>query len=299
MDIIAVVVTYNRLNLLKNVVSALKKQTKKIDKIIIVNNGSTDGTGDWLEKQDDIMVVTQENVGGSGGFYRGIKEAYKLNANYIWCMDDDVYPFDDCLEQMLTVMPQSGGIVAPQRLYNGVERVYGGECKHFNFSNPFKSLKSNLAAKDLHENIESVNVEAIAFEGPLISRNVIESIGFPEKYLFIFWDDTEYSYRAFRNGFLIRYAIKARLFKEDLRNKGAEINKRSWKYPYMIRNEVFFVNRYGNILFKSVYVPKLLSQYIIGIVTHIFKGDKKYVWGDIVIAIRSVIDGMTGRLKKY
>lgn len=75
---------------------------------------------------------------------------------------------------------------------------------------------------------------------------------------------------------MIRYAIKARLFKEDLRNKGAEINKRSWKYPYMIRNEVFFVNRYGNILFKSVYVPKLLSQYIIGIVTHIFKGDKKY-----------------------
>lgn len=298
-QIIAVVVTYNRLNLLKNVISALKRQTKKVDRILIINNGSTDGTGDWLEKQDNIMVITQENIGGSGGFYRGIKEAYELKADYVWCMDDDVYPFDDCLEQMLIAMPSTGGIVSPQRLYNGIERVYGGECKHFNFSNPFKPLKSDLSVHDLNGNTEYVNVEAIAFEGPLFSRDVIASIGFPEKDLFIFWDDTEYSYRAFRAGFLVRYAIKARFFKEDLRSKITDLDKRSWKYPYMIRNEVFFINRYGSLFFKYVYIIKVLFRYIAGIVKHLFKNDKKYVGGDIFVVLRSVIDGMTCKLKKY
>ena len=101
--IIAVVVTYNRLNLLQRVVGALKGQSKKLDKIYIINNGSTDGTKEWLDGQTGLNVIHQENVGGSGGFYRGIKEASKEECDWIWCMDDDVFPREDCLEILLNV----------------------------------------------------------------------------------------------------------------------------------------------------------------------------------------------------
>ena len=53
--VVAVVVTYNRLNLLQRVVGALKGQSKKLDKIYIVNNGSTDGTKEWLDGQTGRM----------------------------------------------------------------------------------------------------------------------------------------------------------------------------------------------------------------------------------------------------
>ena len=72
MNIIAVVVTYNRRELLKRNIACLRLNTP-VSSIVVVNNGSTDGTGAWLDEQEDLTVIHQENVGGSGGFYRGIQ----------------------------------------------------------------------------------------------------------------------------------------------------------------------------------------------------------------------------------
>ena len=73
--VIAVVVTYNRQFLLEQCIDALKKQTCKIDKILVINNGSTDKTEAWLRGQPGIEFITQQNLGGAGGFYTGIKTA--------------------------------------------------------------------------------------------------------------------------------------------------------------------------------------------------------------------------------
>lgn len=301
MKVYAVVVTFNRLELLKKALSALKVQTRPLDEILVINNGSTDGTAGWLACQEDITVVTQENIGGSGGFWRGMKEAYERGADYIWCMDDDVRPYEDCLEHLLSAMPAGGGIVAPVRFYGGKETVPGGECKHFNLSNPFKNLKDDTTIGDIDRCQTTMPVEAIAFEGPMFSRNIVDKIGLPEKGLFIFWDDTEYSYRAFTNGFPVRLVKAARLFKEDLRPKAASASaQRSWKYPYMVRNEVFFICRYGaTSWFKSVYVAKLFFRYVFGIIRHIALRDGKYSLGDIGVVVRSIKDGCKGKLVKY
>lgn len=61
--IIACVVTYNRLELLKQVIDGLRNQTRKIDEIVVINNGSTDGTGEWLQDQNDITTINQDNLG--------------------------------------------------------------------------------------------------------------------------------------------------------------------------------------------------------------------------------------------
>ena len=112
MKITAVVVTYNRLELLKHGIECLRKQ-RQLSEIIIVNNGSTAGTTEWLKgiggmasqvstasKEPNIDVINQENVGGSGGFYTGIKAAFDDGADWIWCMDDDVFPREDCLDNL-------------------------------------------------------------------------------------------------------------------------------------------------------------------------------------------------------
>ena len=70
MNIIAVVVTYNRKELLKRNITCLRANTP-VSSIVVVNNGSTDGTGEWLDDQKDLTVIHQENVGGSGGVLLG------------------------------------------------------------------------------------------------------------------------------------------------------------------------------------------------------------------------------------
>ena len=135
MNIIAVVVTYNRMELLKRNIRCLQ-QNKPISSIVIVNNGSTDGTTEWLAAQEGLTVINQTNVGGAGGFYTGIQYAYQAGADWIWCMDDDVFPRADCLEQLL---PYTGkkdiGILAPRRLLEG--EIFTHDFQAYNLSNPF------------------------------------------------------------------------------------------------------------------------------------------------------------------
>jgi rhamnopyranosyl-N-acetylglucosaminyl-diphospho-decaprenol beta-1,3/1,4-galactofuranosyltransferase len=89
-NIAVVLLTYNRLAFLKDLVHAIKNQTFKVAKIIVVNNSSTDGTAEWLSGVEGIEVITQANVGSSGGQYTGIKAAYSTGLEWIWTMDDDV-----------------------------------------------------------------------------------------------------------------------------------------------------------------------------------------------------------------
>ena len=71
--VLNVIVTYNRLNDLKVCIENVKGQTYKNLDILVVNNGSTDGTTEYLAAQTDIKVINQNNLGGAGGFYAGMK----------------------------------------------------------------------------------------------------------------------------------------------------------------------------------------------------------------------------------
>ena len=183
----AVVVTYNRLELLKRNIDCLRKN-KPVSQIVVVNNGSTDGTGKWLAGQDDLKVITQDNVGGSGGFYTGIDYAYNDGADWIWCMDDDVFPRADCLENMLKHADHEGvGIIAPRRLQEG--KIFTHDFLSYNLTNPFSSMYKDRISKMVID--RPIEICGTAFEGPLIRREVVRSIGLPNKDLFIFCDDTD------------------------------------------------------------------------------------------------------------
>ena len=216
MKVIAVVVTYNRLELLKRNIHCLR-QNKPLDSILVVNNGSTDGTGQWLATQPDLHVLTQENVGGSGGFYTGIREAFRQEADWIWCMDDDVFPRPDCLEQLLRhASAPRVGILAPRRLLEG--HIFTNDFQQLNLTNPFASMYRRKLKKQAVN--EPTEICGTAFEGLCISKEAVAKIGFPNKDLFIFCDDTDYCIRAVLSGYKILYIPtalmdKQRFFSED------------------------------------------------------------------------------------
>ena len=88
MKICAVVVTYNRLELLKLTIEKLLGQNRKLDEVIIINNASTDGTKEFLESLGDKItyVSLEKNLGGAGGFSEGIRKAYENGHDYFWIM---------------------------------------------------------------------------------------------------------------------------------------------------------------------------------------------------------------------
>ena len=301
----AVVVTYNRKVLLEKVIRSLLMQTVEIGRIIIVNNGSTDGTGEWLaaEYGNDprFDVVTQENVGGSGGFHRGIKEAAELETDWIWCMDDDVFPTPSCLETLLAYASriEGAGILCPHRLMSG--RAFTGKARTLNLSNPFCDMHNDMVTPEMVENAEWVEIEGMAFEGPLIRREVVERIGLPNRDLFILYDDTDYSYRAVRAGYKVAVVRDALMEKHDFQSATSyreEKMKNKWKLAYHIRNTAYFGRQYGKNVFVRYMdaVPFLITMY--GAITYNFFVGHKYSVSDYALFWKMMVKGIKGELGK-
>jgi len=91
LNTLAVIVTYNRCELLSRCIDHMQNQTCVPDRILVINNACTDGTVAMLE-QRGVHFVTQENVGSAGGWHRGIQHALEHGFDAVWLMDDDGFP---------------------------------------------------------------------------------------------------------------------------------------------------------------------------------------------------------------
>ena len=298
MNIIAVVVTYNRRELLKRNIACLRLNTP-VSSIVVVNNGSTDGTGAWLDEQEDLAVIHQENVGGSGGFYRGIQYAYQAGADWIWCMDDDVFPRPDCMEYLLPYTHEPGvGILAPRRLMAG--QIFTNDFQKVNLSNPFASMYQQKLKKQVVNG--PVDICGTAFEGLCISRKAVAEIGLPNKELFIFCDDTDYCLRAVLAGFRILYIPSALMDKEKFfsnDNWEERSRKKKWKRFYQVRNSTYLSHHYG----RNWWVKYLrgfngmLGYLLVALFTCPFKN--VYTLKDVAKFWQAYRDGIHEKLGRY
>lgn len=298
MKISAVVVTYNRLSLLKRTISCLLSQTYSLQQVYVVNNGSTDGTKEWLDRQQHLTVVHQENVGGSGGFYTGIQKAYEDGADWIWCMDDDVFPRPTCLEQLLkeTNRPYTG-ILAPRRLLDG--KIYTNDFQEYDLTHPFASMYQKKLAKQTVN--EPTEIKGTAFEGPFIHRKVVDTIGLPNKDLFIFCDDTDYCLRTVNAGFKIYYIPEALMDKQLFFSNDSwavRNQKKKWKRFYQIRNATYLNHHYGKNF--GVRYLRGFMQVIGYIIPAFFTApfSKAWEWKDIPALWKAYCNGLKENLGK-
>ncbi len=230
-NVIAVVVTYNRQQLLSECIAALRNQTRKVDKILVINNGSTDDTINWLNNQADIEFFSQDNVGSAGGFYTGIKMAYDSGYSWIWLMDDDGYPKNDALEKILE---------------NDTEELYLRNCAVLD-----KNNKKNFVWKTKnYTSIEQVMESEIKntgrpFNGTMLHRKIVERVGLPRPDLFVWGDETEYYYRITKKNKIPSVTITNSIHYHPATSfsyKQEWDYKSGWKMYYYIRNR-FHVHR--------------------------------------------------------
>ncbi|MCR4675078.1 MAG: glycosyltransferase family 2 protein [Lachnospiraceae bacterium] len=185
MEITAVVVTYNRLDLLKENIEALRNQIAPNFHILVVDNNSSDGTRDYLKGQegDDLeCLFLDENLGGAGGFFYGMKKAYEDGADAVWIMDDDTIPKEDALERLLEadeILEHDYGFLA-----SDVRWIDGSPC----VMNRVHKLKEK---KGSYERIDTATFVSLFIPG-----ETIKQIGLPVKEYFIWGDDKEYTLRA-------------------------------------------------------------------------------------------------------
>lgn len=199
MKITAVVVSFNRFSLLLETVASLLAQTLKLDSIIIVDNCSSEKGYESLKihpliagNKNISVYRLDKNTGGSGGFNFGMDQAYQSGADWIWVMDDDAEPKNDCLQRM--VQNDFFGkndclIVAPKKV--GIDGLPQYEHRGF-----FWNKNKIEPLTDADYKVKYIYIDYCSFVGPLISSLAIKKYGLPDKRFFIWYDDVEFCLRV-------------------------------------------------------------------------------------------------------
>jgi GT2 family glycosyltransferase len=268
LKVCAVVVTYNRKEMLKECLISLLNQTISLDEIIVVDGPSTDGT-ELLMKENfsDITYVRlNEDVGGAGGFYEGMKLAYIKKYDWIWVMDDDAKSEPDTLEKLLLAVDEKPDVIARPILTN---------APYF----------------------------APWFVGGIFSHNVISKIGLPLRELFIYYDDIEYIMRAKNAGIRTLDVKDARIYHESwLRSQrisriilwktiSKPIKPLGRKYYYIQRNKVYIYlkhRKYKRLLY-CLFVDSLFD-----LMSYLILGQPERV----LCIIKGTVDGFFGKTGK-
>jgi rhamnopyranosyl-N-acetylglucosaminyl-diphospho-decaprenol beta-1,3/1,4-galactofuranosyltransferase len=229
--VIAVVVTYNRKTLAPLTIEALKTQTRPLDRIIAVDNASTDGTPEVLRARgvlDDPLidyVRMETNTGGAGGFHEGMKRAMEAGADWIWVMDDDVAPAPDCLEQLLKWRHISQ-CLHPRKLYPD-----GSEMSWETWLDVYTGGQTYLPCPSFRNGKAIFFTNVGCFEGLLIARRIFAAIGPPDPRYFVSSDDTLFGFKASSH---TNVSVVATATLHKLLDRVGP--KPSWKDYYLTRN---------------------------------------------------------------
>ncbi len=202
-----VIVTYKRRELLGKLLDSLLDLTVAPWKIVLVDNNDDAEVAALVEAyqqkiangqtactwpcgaQTFVYAPQQDNAGGAGGFYVGVRTAYDLGAQWFWLIDDDVVALPDALEKFERWMPNHG-------LIQGSRLDYDGGMFYWQYRfvvslgiyNPFATARFDSSG------FKPTN--AACFEGCLVSREVVKQIGLPDPRFFVYWDDCVYGYLA-------------------------------------------------------------------------------------------------------
>lgn len=240
-----VVVTYNRLNKLQIALSKYDMQTLMPKYVLVVNNASTDGTKEYLEKWKEvpslykkIVVSLNNNTGGSGGFYEGQKLASKENADWIMLNDDDAYIDDNYIEVIQNFINKNNvdgiSVICGKVMQNN--SYVSGHRRFLN--NRFKShWYIDVSYKYYHK--ESFYFDLVSYVGSVINKNKLKAAGLVEKNYFIWFDDTEHSIRLRKEGKFICLNKIAVFHDID-----EERNSLNWRNYYGYRNQVDLIKRH-------------------------------------------------------
>lgn len=246
--IAAVIVTYNRKNLLKKCVEHVLSQTISNVDALIIDNASTDGTNEMVHQffgADERVhyVNTGANLGGAGGFSYGIRWAVEHDYEYLWIMDDDTIPEADTLKEF----------VAADKILNGnygflasyVKWIDGTPCE-MNVPGVSQEWRNDIAQQFDHS---MIRLDTASFVSIYIKADTVRKVGLPIKEFFIWGDDVEYTKRISKN-LPCYFVYRSQVTHEMASNKATYITNadsdRLNRFEKLYRNRYYIAKHHGS-----------------------------------------------------
>lgn len=254
--IAAIIVTYNRRELLKQNIECLLAQTASDFDILIIDNASTDGTNQLVSEYASYEKIkyhnTGKNLGGAGGFQFGIKKAVLLGYEYLWIMDDDCLPNANALEKLIQAgkeLNNDYGFLSSKVIWTD-----GQLCT--------MNVQKQSLTKQVTNFGDATTAACFAsFVSLFIKSEIVKKLGLPIKEFFIWSDDWEYTRRISLKYkcYVVGSSVVIHASKNNVpANIAIDEESRLGRYNYLYRNEMYLYRKIG---FKGFFYQMLRLPY--------------------------------------
>ena len=237
-SVCAIVVTYERRELLVRCLDALREQRRPPDRVLVVDNRSSDGTPDLVRERyaEFDLLELPENVGGAGGFVAGIERAMDLGHDWMWLMDDDTVPEAEALEELLVADSAVDG--TDSRPLVLASRVVWTDGRDHPMNKPWpKQVERDAVIRSA--TLGLMPLRSASFVSLLVRREAVERHGLPHAHYFIWNDDVEFTARVLRTetGYWVPRSVSRHLtaaFYKPSSSSGE-------RFYYEVRNKLWMI----------------------------------------------------------
>jgi GT2 family glycosyltransferase len=267
-----VVVNWNRKDDTLTCLASLYTATG-VGHVIVVDNGSTDGTATAIQQQFPETTVLQpgRNLGFAAGSNLGARYFLEQTPyRFLFLLNNDLIIAKDTVDLLIqeTSPKEAIGITVPKIYYTTPsDRLWyaggyidwkKGTCEHYGFGQ-----------QDKGQFDQQRDVSFACGGAALIEREVIERLGLFIEWYYMFEEDVEFSIRVQRANYIIRYVPVALAWHKV----GASVTTRgnAFVWYYLIRNRLYTVHAHANAYQRLefwLYIPLLCAWKSLWYVLH-------------------------------
>ncbi len=285
MSVCAVVVTFNRRDLLEECLAALAAQTRPPEHLLVVDNASTDGTPELVRDRYAgrvELVALPTNEGGAGGFHEGLRRAHEAGHEWIWLMDDDTIPTPTALAELLAA-PARTGLDHPPALLSS--KVVWTDGKLHPMNQPgFERERVPDVVAGCEQHL--MPLRATTFVSLLVHRGAVDRHGLPLARYFLWSDDIEYTARILGRepGYLVPASVAvhktALAYTAISASSGDRFYFHARNTLYMLRSPAWALREKPGIVFS--YVMSILEYLRVN----------RYAKRNVAVVLRGMRDGL-------
>jgi len=258
------ILTYNRSEILRNLLESLSAITYTPLEIIVVDNHSQDNTKQLIERDHPnyIYIRTNENIGAAA---RNLS-LQKATGEMIICLDDDIFGIDDyyinLLIQTFTDNPSIGALN-----FKIIDFFSGELCNWAHHRSSANYHDKTFATYEITEG-------AVAFR-----KSALNVAGVYPEYFFLSHEGPDLAFRLMDHGYRVIYSGDI-----VVRHSHSSLGRKTWtNYYYDTRNALWFAVRNLPYSYMAKYLIKnYLSTFVYAVRDGFLKYWLKAVWDGIV-----------------
>jgi len=284
-DVCVVVLTFNRRELLTECLEAVRAQTRAPDRVIVVDNASTDGTRELVRERFaelELLALT-ENSGPAGGFAAGIRAAHAGGHGWIWLMDDDTIPEPSALAELLAGAARAPAH-APSLLLASTVLWRDGRVHPMN-----KPIADRRRTGELAEAAGRglLLLRHATWVSLLLRREAVDAFGLPPAHFFMWTEDVEYTSRILRDGH--GYAVPESVVHHATATAHTFLDDRAGRFYFHARNYLRLLR--GTSLAPAER-PLAILWYVRTLAAYLRR--RGFAAGALAVVARGVRDGLRG-----